>query len=244
MALFLFLVLMRYLVYKNPYKRSQFTFGLLRHKEDPRLKPKAVTRDIAPYGDIILELTTKAGIAQLKVASQVLCTASPVFRAMLGPTSSFKEACELRTKTADTEPYRLVLADDNPEALAVILLALHCQNKFVPVDISFQNLLDLAVICDKYDCAAAVSLWADIWVKDWKKMAQDAGYEQWLFIAWTFGVEDVFQNLSKKLIMEGHYGAEDPTLFVTKEGFCLDEMLVPELVMGRCSLYLRYGPSN
>lgn len=134
------------------------------------------------------------------------------------------------------EPYRLVLEDDNPEALAVILFALHCQNKFVPVTISFQNLLDLAIICDKYDCAAAVSLWTDIWTKDWKKMAQDAGYEQWLFIAWTFGVEDVFQSLSKKLIMEGHYGSEDPTLFVTKEGFCLDEMLVPEQVMGKYPL--------
>lgn len=138
--------------------------------------------------------------------------------------------------TANAEPYRLVLEDDNPEALAVILLALHCQNKLVPPTISFQNLLDLAIICDKYDCAAGVSLWTDIWTKEWEKMALDAGYEQWLFIAWTFGVKDVFQNLSKKLIMEGHYGTEDPTLFVTKEGFCLDEMLVPEPVMGECSL--------
>lgn len=184
----------------------------------------------------MLELPTSAGIAKLKVASQVLCSASPVFRAMLGPASSFREACELRKMSATAEPYRLVLEDDNPEALAVILLALHCQNKFVPVTVSFQNLLDLAIICDKYDCATAVSLWTDIWTKDWKKMAQDAGYEQWLFIAWTFGVEDVFHSLSKKLIMEGHYGTEDSTLFVTKEGFCLDEMLVPEQVMGKYSL--------
>lgn len=207
------------------------TWLILLRKES---KPKATaTRDIAPYGDIILEIPTKAGIAQLKVSSQVLCTASPVFRAMLSPTSSFREAYEFRTMTAGTEPYRLVLTDDNPEALAVILLALHCQNKLVPVAISFQNLLDLAIICDKYDCAAAVSLWVDIWTKDWRGVQQDAGYEQWLFIAWTFGIEDVFQNLSKKIITEGHYGTEDPTLFVTKEGFCLDEMLVPERVMGK-----------
>lgn len=135
--------------------------------------------------------------------------------------------------TADTEPYRLVLTDDNPEALAVILLALHCQNKLVPVAISFQNLLDLAIICDKYDCSAAVSLWVDIWTKDWRGSHQEAGYEQWLFIAWTFGIEDVFQSLSRKLVMEGHYGTEDPTLFITKEGLCLDEILVPERVMGK-----------
>lgn len=151
---------------------------------------------------------------------------------MLGPNSSFKEACELRTRSTNTEPYRLQLEDDNPEALAVILLALHCQNFLVPKAISFKNLLDLAIICDKYDCAAGVSLWIDIWSQKWKAMALVAGYEQWLFIAWTFGMGEVFESLSKKLILEGLYSAEDPTLFVTKEGFCLDEMLVPEHVMG------------
>lgn len=152
---------------------------------------------------------------------------------MLGPSSSFKEACELRTQTANTDPYRLTLEDDNPEALGVILLALHCQNTLVPKTVTFQNLVDLAIICDKYDCAAGVSLWVDIWKKDWTSSALKPGYEQWLFIAWTFGIQDVFTNLSKKLILEGLYSPEDSTLFVTKEGFCLDEMLVPEKVMGQ-----------
>lgn len=178
--------------------------------------------DIAPHGDLMLEVRTFAGIAKFKVASAVLCLASPVFRAMLGPNSSFKEACELRDSKALNEPHMIPLGDTDPQALAVILYALHLQTDKVPRFVSFENLYKLAVTCDKYDCANAVSLWASIWTNGWEHYALLAGYEKFLFIAWTFKMEDVFAKLSKKLILEGYYTIENGQFLVNTSFQTLD----------------------
>jgi hypothetical protein len=188
--------------------------------------------DVVPYGDLILEVSSDAGTARFKVSSQVLCIASPVFRAMLGPSSSFKEACELRASAISSEPYVLQLGEDDPQALVVVLNALHLQGSKVPISISFQNLVDLAIICDKYDCAPGVTLWADVWTEVWKKYALEPGFERWLFISWTFGIDEIFMSLSKKLIMEGEFEWSNPRSLLLK-GHPIDDMLIPEPVMGK-----------
>lgn len=189
------------------------------------------TVDIVTYGDLILEVSSDAGTARFKVSSQVLCIASPVFRAMLGPSSNFKEACELRAAAVSAEPYVLSLGEDDPQALAVVLNALHLQGSKVPISISFQNLVDLAIICDKYDCAPGVTLWADVWTEVWKKYALEPGFERWLFIAWTFGIDEIFMSLSRKLILDGEFDANNRTCLVLK-GHPIDDMLIPEPVLG------------
>lgn len=181
---------------------------------------------------MILEVSSDAGTARFKVSSQVLCIASPVFRAMLGPSSSFKEACELRASAVSSEPYVLQLGEDDPQALVVVLNALHLQGSKVPISISFQNLVDLAIICDKYDCAPGVTLWADVWTEVWKKYALEPGFERWLFISWTFGIDEIFMSLSKKLIMEGEFEWNNPRSLLLK-GHPIDDMLIPEPVMGK-----------
>lgn len=188
--------------------------------------------DIVPYGDLILEVDSPVGLARFKVVSAVLCLASPVFRAMLGPDSNFKEACELRDAEASTEPYVIPLEDTDPRALAVILNAIHLRNDYVPQSISFANLYELAVICDKYDCAAAVTLWVFIWIKSWKDLALQPGYEKWLFIAWTFKNEDVFASLSKKIILEGYYADANGPLLAAG-GFPALDPDTPEVVFGK-----------
>lgn len=196
--------------------------------------------DIVPYGDLVLQVSSDAGIARFKVSSQVLCIASPVFRAMLGPSSNFKEACELRAAAADAQPYVLSLGEDDPQALAVVLNALHLQGSKVPISISFQNLVDLAIICDKYDCAPGVTLWADVWTEVWKNYALEPGFERWLFIAWTFGIDEIFMSLSRKLILDGEFDTTNKTSLILK-GHPMDDMLIPEPVMGK---YLQSNPAT
>lgn len=209
--------------------------------ENPKTPQRTAAVEIASQGDIIIEMKSSRGLATLKVASQVLCATSPVFRAMLGTSSSFKEACELRGKTGSSLPYRLTLDEDCPEAMGVVLLALHCQNDRVPRKLSFEKLHSLAVVCDKYDCAAGVSPWVDVWATRWKRSANTEGYERWLFIAWVFDMCDVFEDLSKKFIIEGYDSTSVPGGLAMGTGVYLDMLMLPEPIVSKLSLhtYLR-----
>jgi hypothetical protein len=167
---------------------------------------------------------------KLKVSSHVLCTSSPVFRAMLGPNSQFKEASELR-KCSVESPYELSLKDDYPHALTVVLLALHCRCEMVPVDLTFRNLLELAIICDKYDCRGGVLPWVETWTAPWKPFILTDGYEEWLFVAWVFGIKEGFEKLSRKVILESYFDPSDGELR-SAGGILLKTLNIPKTVLG------------
>ena len=189
--------------------------------------------EIASCGDILLKVSTWEGAVDLKVSSHVLCSASPVFRAMLGPDSQFKEACELRTCSVE-KPYELSLEDDYPHALTVTLLALHGRSDMVPVEITFRNLVELAIVCDKYDCRGGVLPWVDTTAEAWKHrmLDQESGYEEWLFVAWVFGIEEGYDELSKGVILESYIDPYSRKL-KSKGGEVLEELTIPEAVLGR-----------
>lgn len=187
-------------------------------------------REIAISGDVILKIPAASGSTKLRVSSHVLCTTSPVFRAMLGADSQFKEASELRMRSAENT-YELSLDDDYPYALTAIMLALHCRNDMVPVSPAFKNLLELAIVCDKYDCQGGVMLWVDIWTAAWKPRMLEKGYEEWLFVAWVFGIKEGFDTLSRKVILESYIDPADGEL-KSAGGMRLRGLIIPESVLG------------
>ena len=187
-------------------------------------------REIASAGDVILKIPTATGTTKLRVSSHVLCTTSPVFRAMLGPHSQFREAAELRTRSTG-DPYELSIEDDYPYALTAILLALHCRSEMVPVNPAFKDLVELAIVCDKYDCRGGLLPWVDIWTAAWKPHMLDSGYEEWLFIAWVFGIKEGFDELSRRVILESYIDPADGKLRSRGE-VQLGKLNIPERVLG------------
>ena len=187
-------------------------------------------REIAIFGDVILKIPAEAGAVKLRVSSHVLCTTSSVFRAMLGPDSQFKEASELRVHSAEN-PYELSLEDDYPYALTVILMALHSRSDMVPVDPAFKDLVELAIVCDKYDCRGGVFPWGDVWGAAWKPRMLESGYEEWLFVAWVFGIKEGFEKLSRKIILESYPCPADGSLR-SANGVQLEKLTIPERVLG------------
>jgi hypothetical protein len=187
--------------------------------------------EIASCGDIILIVPAGAETMKLKVSSHVLCTASPVFCAMLGPNSQFKEACELRKHSVE-DPYELSLTEDYPRALMVVLLALHCRSGMVPGDFTFKNLVQLAIVCDKYDCREGLLPWVDTWTAAWKPYMFTSGYEEWLFVAWVFGIDMEFEELSRKIILESYFDPSDGELR-TVGGIPLKTLTIPDRVLGK-----------
>ena len=189
--------------------------------------------EIASCGDILLEVSRGEETVDLKVSSHVLCSASPVFRAMLGPDSQFKEACELRMCSVEN-PYELSLEDDYPHALTVTLLALHSRSDMVPMELTFRNLVELAIVCDKYDCRGGVLPWVDTWAGAWKTrmLKREKGYEEWLFVAWVFGIEEGYDELSRGVILESYIDPGSGKL-KSKGGAGLEALTIPEAVLGR-----------
>ena len=88
---------------------------------------KVASIEFDPKGDVLLVLSTGSGIARFRVNSHILCISSPVFRAMLGEQSQFKERAALSARTPTSEPLELPLADDDPKALGVILRVIQRQ---------------------------------------------------------------------------------------------------------------------
>lgn len=187
--------------------------------------PVPTTTVIDPDGDIILavpyENNTK--IARFQASSTALCLASPVFRAMLGSNSHFKEATELAVRRAkkilaedtpsiepkDTkhdQPYEITLQDDSPKALAVLLRIVHFRFEFVPQTINQAQVLELAVICDKYDLSKALGLWLRRWSQTvFPNPVQLAALStppyQWLAVAYVFDRTHVFKMVSQALFL-------------------------------------------
>ncbi|RPB07165.1 hypothetical protein P167DRAFT_609639 [Morchella conica CCBAS932] len=196
--------------------------------EKKTIRRQCATIEIAPEGDVILEVESPTGTARFRVLSSVLCLASPVFRVMLGRNSNFKEACELRN--SDSAPYVVPLDESDPGALAVILNVFHLRNDHVPKTVSFANLYKLAVICDKYDCATAVALWVPIWTGGSISSVLQPGNGKWLFIAWALKIEHIFAEVSKKIVLEGFYSDPNSALLTTG-GFPAVDTDTPEVVV-------------
>ena len=81
---------------------------------------------------------------------------------MPGPDSTFKRACDLRGGAeSNPEPWTIATWGGNPNALEILLYALHFRSEKVPDTVSFDQLWRLAVLCDKYDCNEAMDFLVD-----------------------------------------------------------------------------------
>lgn len=139
---------------------------------------------------------------EYQVQSVVLCTASVVFRAMLGRESKFREAVSLRA--AKGSLYTLELgSEDDPVALECILAYLHHKNTIVPTEVSFETLVQLAILTDKYVFTDALSFVKHTWMQKWKSRVLDDGFEAWALVAHVFGDGNLYKQITKKWITHG-----------------------------------------
>lgn len=161
------------------------------------------TIHVAPSGDFRLHVQQdsqpdNAGLVKVPttntakiyiVSSTVMSLASPVWKVLFDPQGQFQEA------TAK-EAY---LLDDDPDMLLILLRISHLQFHELPAMLTFVQLLNLAILCDKYDTVRIVRPWIRQWQEPLEDLALTPGYEEWLFIAWTFGDSVTFKNLAQQL---------------------------------------------
>jgi len=155
---------------------------------------------------------------------------------MLSPTSPFSEPQRFNNSPySSSEPFVLRLHDDDHMGLCILLKALY-NHPSVPRLLSFKQLVKMAVVVDKYDCSHATRMYGYRWMKGWMTLAEKPGYEEWLFVAWVWGVEKSFGKLFRKAVVGACVrrvggGIDKIPVFREKEGRGGFGELVPEPVL-------------
>jgi hypothetical protein len=196
------------------------------------------THEIDPSGDVTLNLVASNDedgsiSTTARVSSKCLSLGSPVFAAMLRPDASFLEGSRLE-QTGSTE---ITLVGDNPEAMLIVLRALHYRSREMPDAINEDELYNLALVVNKYDCFQPLFPWIRLWVSPHRTTVTDnLTYPKWLYISWVFEESETFKKVTKKLITETKL---DDGEMVTIEGEKLDEG-VPDGIIGMLFIAERY----
>ncbi|KAL1615455.1 hypothetical protein SLS54_008986 [Diplodia seriata] len=179
--------------------------------------PTSLTETCDPEGDIRLTAPlTILGVKQQKtfiVSSKAMRLACKAWNKMLAPDSPFLEAKEVGHG-------KLSFPEDDAAPLATLLHIAHLNFDKVSSYTSFQPLLDLAVLTDKYGATKLVRPWIKTWIANVQHMLLVPAYEEWLWIAWEFGQTTSFQKLAIHLVQEVKLTADGQC--VTQKGRILD----------------------
>lgn len=155
-------------------------------------------------GDLSLLVDEGENQVTFRVSSKAMCLASPVWRVMLDPSGPFKEA--------RPENDSVLFPEDDAQALQILLYIAHLQFHSIPENLSFTQLLNLAIICDKYDTARLLFPWFHKWGTSFRDSALELGHECSLLIAWVFRDLDTFKHVADTLVR---------TTCVNSRGECL-----------------------
>lgn len=159
--------------------------------------------------------------------------ASPVWRTMLNPEGPFQES--------KPDNHEVEFHDDDTEALLTILLAAHQRNQEIPQSIELRQLLNICLLCDKYDCLELVRSWLFKWEADLKASADIGRYDQWLFIAWTTGDMETFNRIAYRIGRES--SVDDSGQLLNADGEVLGRNMPPG-ILGQYQLSVRLSYSS
>lgn len=151
---------------------------------------------IDPHGDIKLILDD----GTFRVSRTALRHNSSVFRAMLDNNSKFWEASD---DAIDKDQVRNIsLREDNFDAMKIVMRIVHQQNDRVPTKVTFDQLDDIAMVCDKYDLRECLMPWSLLWSQPYYENIEQDYFERWLFISIVFRNESAFARITKHMILE------------------------------------------
>ncbi|KAH7158280.1 hypothetical protein DER46DRAFT_534462, partial [Fusarium sp. MPI-SDFR-AT-0072] len=126
---------------------------------------------------------------RLRVSSAHLTLPSPVFKAMLdGP---FSEGIRNKDNLLEVKAFKW-----NAEALVILLDIIHGHHRSLPQKAELDILIEIAMLCDYYQCEEIVETFAERWIT---ALGKDRPYEEeatmnWMFIAWAFQKGDMFNS--------------------------------------------------
>ncbi|KAH6674287.1 hypothetical protein B0J14DRAFT_511031, partial [Halenospora varia] len=135
------------------------------------------------------------------VSSRHVMLASRVFNAIL--QVGFTEGDALKSVgRAEIE-----FLEDDPAAFTTLMNIIHGKGHNVPCTVTFEKLLDLAKLVDKYDLHECVFWFSEGWIQSIKDKVPTYWYEDvipWIAICWGFHRSVEFESLTRIAIKTGY----------------------------------------
>jgi hypothetical protein len=149
--------------------------------------------DICPDGDVVLIIGAD-GI-RLRVSSQYLISASKIFASMFGP--HWLEGQSLSKHS----PTDILLPEDNAEAMRTICCVIHHRNDMLPEDLTAKDVLQIAILVDKYDLRVALNFAMQVWLKP-RSQVEMVETGRLLAAAFLLNSAEAFISHSKALVLD------------------------------------------
>lgn len=191
-----------------------------RHIDISELQPTIVLDD---SGDATLLVgTDSAALQPVQVSSTAMTLASPVWKDMFERHWKANGAIEVP------------LRDDEVDALYIALRIAHLRFHEIPRKdgLTIDALLELAVVCARYDIVKLVRPFLDLY--GWAQCHYpdtDAGERcdpAWFYVAWTFGYKDSFQRLTRFIVKK--IGLDEDGNAIMDDGQKLPKYMPPGLL--------------
>jgi hypothetical protein len=184
------------------------------------------TIDIAPNGDIILNVGPKRKKRKtMRVQSVFLKAASKPFTALLDPR--WKESFSTIKKDESRE---ISLPDDSPVALQAICAVIHHKYDEVPPNLGPDDILEIAIAADKYDCLDVLEYSSKVWLSaiNTKVHSVEDVHSLMALTAATYRFRDVeaFKKYTKALVLR--HGDSFINLWSEKLGYIINMRLLCE----------------
>ncbi|KAK6516435.1 hypothetical protein TWF506_006343 [Arthrobotrys conoides] len=204
---------------------------------------------IVPNSDVALLVGSPNSPERCKVlaSSTILTIASPYFRALLAP-NRFSEGIVFQ----EHKHIEMLMFEEDPAAVITVCNVLHLQSRKIPAVLTGDQLAEVAIVLDKYDCVDAAWAWTRLWMSggaskveleaDGTRGSDDAAgnamhlitkdkdfLSKWLFIAWAFKDAAVFENCANALFWKLCEGEQEDDEFFQR----LPESLQRDLIETR-----------
>lgn len=217
-------------------------------------------------GDVNLITMYKGKRVVGKVASQAMVLASPVsncfpsvlkaladaiqvwkkllFQPPISQLSQDKAGEQSSTKSGHQTPRTIMAKEidcggDDGGALLILLRIAHLQFNENPKNLFLIQLFDIAGLCEKYDCHDLIRPWSGRWITSLRHNVGEwaIGDCRWIYIAWAFGIQDIFQAAALNIIKQVYLSGLDrrPTVRWVRR---IDREPMPDRIVGEESLFL------
>lgn len=158
---------------------------------------------------------------------------------MLAPDSPFAER-EKINEAKSNKTTLIIQLDDNAEMLRVVFQVLHFRAKEVPARLTMQQMVELAIIADKYNLRDALTTWVEKWVTFFPQAEiVKLGNEDWLLVSHVFGLGS-YSVLKRSLMRRASVNSAGEFIFLVNNTEKRLHSHLAESVVGRFHPGLRH----
>ena len=174
-------------MHKNPGKIINDRLGLraeyITHLDDHSII-LVVGRDNSPAGHRSL-IVSKPHVMQLSEQWKT--------------TMKAQSYCRGHFHTGESVPV-VALPEDDPDMIRLLMIIAHSRFEIVPQTLELHELVRLARSVERYGIGSLVVPFIDGWLAPHRERYMEAGYEQWLYVAYQFGLEDDYLTLADHFV--------------------------------------------